>query len=405
MSLIIVSLSVVLAIAFAVVWGYVIGAKRKNTATVENPVAGYRDPAMYQTEQDVSVSQRLQEMPKSVMAAIAVLGVLLGPVLAMSYCPTLFADPWRAVTPRYEVVPEGYRGVIVEGREDRSPGAVLEPGRYLVWLEQRIELVRCQTDTTEEYEAWTRTTDGQAIGLRFSGQARFACTDPMVWRVVQERGYWGEPASTYGAWDFYVTPAVQNAFLALIEGRSVQYVYQHRDEIVAAATRRIDSLQLAEVDIASIELILPKGLSDNGQSDRPVIAQFELPSLEGWSTAFNEDRDEVVYTRHRPGVTIRVMTWPEAEGSPEHLIGTYAAGRSDRVGPPPTADASAGSSDDAWLISVGRRDGHPITRVIYGMRSRRPGVNLLFIETCENSPDCGFVELADLAYRIRPHVD
>ena len=397
-------------LVFAGVAAYLAGARRKETVTVEDPSPTYREPALLQERRDVSVMQRIREMPRSVAVLIVALAALFSALIAVRIDPALLSDAYRAVAPRYEEVPAGHRGVIVDRHGGFPLRVPLEPGRHLVLSDERMELVDCETDAPREFETWTKTTDGLDIGLRFSGQVRFSCSDELVWRVVQERAILDESESSYGAWEFYITPAVSNAFQDLIDGRSSGSVYLDRDEIIAAVTRRIDSLQQqAVVDIASIELVLPKGLSDNGQPDRPAIVQFDFPSLEGWSTTLNEYRDEIVYTRHRPGVTIRVMTWPEAEGSPEHLVGSYAAGRSDRVrsgsDSPPVTDAAVESSDVAWFISIDRRDGHFITTVIHGMRSRSPGVNLLFIGTCEGTSDCGYTALADLAYRIRPRVD
>jgi len=370
-----------LALVLAGVGGFLAVASRKETMTVENPTAGYRQPALTKTVRHISIWQRLKEMPPSTAAIIVALAVLFSVDIAAIVCSESVADAWRAVAPRFDEVPAGYRGIIVDRYGNQADEDVLEPGRHFVWSQEGIARVSCWPSAiaSETFEPTAQTVDGHRIGLRVIGQARFACDDGAVRRVVEDRR--GEEALPHDAWYDYVVPTVRSAFYGMIDTRSAEEVCRDRNMITEALVRYVQSLMQVEIDIQSVELILPDDLCDTGQTAQPTFSWSELPSLDGWSAT--AEGNWFTY-RHRESISyVSVMPMSTDRGTPEDLVREIQS-ESDRTYAGRLLESSLirGASGDLVYIRSVQSDGGIMYDFSTVMESSRPGVNVLVFGLC-----------------------
>ncbi|MEA3249501.1 MAG: SPFH domain-containing protein [Patescibacteria group bacterium] len=282
----IVTVLMILMVAAALDACYLLGLRHKEVVTENEENPGYRNAAIVNQVKELTFWRLLKSSPWSVHFLIGQF-VFFGVAMVVvssggvnEWIGQTASSTYHAVAPRYDEVPYGHRGIVVDRHGRLQPGsAVLNPGSHFVFSNERISLVDCSAGTDEEVEVTARTPDRYTFEMRVRGSVRFRCNDWAVHRVVERFG--GTPADVIDAddaWDSYVVPVVRNSFRDSVRGRTAEYVSENMDEIMAGVLRRLDTVSDVDVSLRYSEVTV-RGSQRTESRPTLSISEVRIPGL------------------------------------------------------------------------------------------------------------------------------
>lgn len=404
--------TIVTSVAIVCVLGYLLGAdhKRRVTRSVENP--GYRNPALVQELKGVPMIRLLMDMPRAVKAIFAMNLLLLGITLiagkpaASHWIGRVAEDVYDAAPLRFDEVPDGFRGVVVDRFNRPTTLRVLTPGRHFVWGSEHIAQVDCLHRSVNSLEVRAETSDGVPVTLRLRADVRLSCYEDSIFNLVNRNA--GFDTGPDDGWRLDVVPSVRREFDFLIRSMTAQEAREREIEIQAMVWVYAHSSfpNSTWSDMLTNEVLLPESAGTGPESRARGLSGFEFPSMEGWSTSVFA-RDHVLFRDQSSSTLVSMQFLSDDDADPEEII-NGAADSGDRVYAGRVIHAGVGrtASGDLYLFRALGAAAASHYEYVTVLPSGRPGVRVYIYAVCrEGDIETMMGALDRIIARVRPTED